>query len=280
MAAGESARAEVARVRRKIADLQRYADTFERGAIGEERTALALDELGSDWVVFHDLHWPGRRFASIDHVAIGPGGVFVIDSKNWSGDVQVKDGTLRQNGYNREKSLAGVADSSLALAGLLGPDAVHVHAVLCFVGQPQMRDSARDVLICSADNVVDMLTGFGAALSPEHVLEVATRLDGQVTPATRTERGYAPGPHQWVRRAPRVAPHPPPASPVRSVPRTPPRSRSLGVTRLVGFLVAAVLFVVLGIPVLATAGKLFAAVMVDAVAPEDTCEVVAASSSC
>jgi hypothetical protein len=39
-------------------------------------------------VVLHDLAVPGSR-ANLDHLAIGPGGVFVIDSKHYRGRLQL-----------------------------------------------------------------------------------------------------------------------------------------------------------------------------------------------
>lgn len=57
-----------------------------RGAEGECRTAVVLDSLTDDYVVFHDFHPRGRdggRISSnIDHIVVGPTGIFVIDSKN------------------------------------------------------------------------------------------------------------------------------------------------------------------------------------------------------
>jgi hypothetical protein len=38
-------------------------------------------------VVFHDLAVPGSP-ANVDHLVIGPTGVFVIDSKRWRGRVR------------------------------------------------------------------------------------------------------------------------------------------------------------------------------------------------
>ena len=109
MAAGESAR-EVARKRREKAErLAQVADAWDRGAAGEEATARALASLPPEWTVLHDVRWPGRRKANIDHVVIGPGGVFVIDSKYWSGTVSVAGDVLRQNGRSREKVVAAVA---------------------------------------------------------------------------------------------------------------------------------------------------------------------------
>src|SRR5215203_2761685 len=97
--AGESARAVASRHRPKAKTLMRMGGAYEGGALGEESTARALAALPElDWRVFNGGQWPGRPYANVDHVVVGPGGVFVIDSKAWSGDVAVADGMLRQNG--------------------------------------------------------------------------------------------------------------------------------------------------------------------------------------
>ena len=58
------------------------ARTWQRGAHGERHTARLLRRLHRDgFVVFHDLAVPGNTSANIDHLVIGPTGVFVIDSK-------------------------------------------------------------------------------------------------------------------------------------------------------------------------------------------------------
>jgi hypothetical protein len=58
---------------------------WRRGAHGERRTARLLERLTRDgYVVFHDLAVPGSP-ANVDHLVIGPSGVFVIDSKQWTG---------------------------------------------------------------------------------------------------------------------------------------------------------------------------------------------------
>jgi hypothetical protein len=65
------------------------AVAWRRGAAGERRTAQLLDPLEQHgWVVLHDLAVPHSQ-ANIDHVVIGPGGVFVIDSKQYRGRLQL-----------------------------------------------------------------------------------------------------------------------------------------------------------------------------------------------
>ncbi|MFC7725319.1 nuclease-related domain-containing protein [Nocardioides sp. GCM10028917] len=82
MSAGESAYDVARRQREQAARLERSAALWEQGAAGEVAVATALAALPAGWVVLHDLAWPGRQRANLDHVVIGPGGVFVVDAKN------------------------------------------------------------------------------------------------------------------------------------------------------------------------------------------------------
>lgn len=81
--AGESAE-EVARDRERPQWLRRNSAANPGEAGGGRGTAEVLESLPEPWVVLHDLRWPGRQRRSIDHVAIGPTGVFVIDPKSWA----------------------------------------------------------------------------------------------------------------------------------------------------------------------------------------------------
>jgi Nuclease-related domain len=65
------------------------AIAWRRGAAGERRTAALLKPLERHgWAVLHDLAVPGSQ-ANIDHLVIGPGGVFAIDSKQYRGRLQL-----------------------------------------------------------------------------------------------------------------------------------------------------------------------------------------------
>jgi hypothetical protein len=65
------------------------AIAWRRGAAGERRTARLLAALERHgWAVLHDLAVPGSQ-ANIDHLMIGPGGVFVIDAKQYRGRLQL-----------------------------------------------------------------------------------------------------------------------------------------------------------------------------------------------
>ncbi|MFC8502489.1 nuclease-related domain-containing protein [Pedococcus sp. NPDC057267] len=74
------------------------AAKWAAGADGERRVADELVNLREAWTVLHDrLIRPGRSESNLDHVVVGPGGLFLIDAKNWSGDVTAWDGGLYQH---------------------------------------------------------------------------------------------------------------------------------------------------------------------------------------
>jgi hypothetical protein len=68
-----------------------HVAAWKRGADGEAWVAERLAKLTADRsvVLLHDRRLAGAR-ANIDHLAIGPGGVTVIDAKNLTGTVRVE----------------------------------------------------------------------------------------------------------------------------------------------------------------------------------------------
>lgn len=70
-----------------------WIENWQLGAWGEQKTAKELSRLPESWVVLHDVR--AGRGGNIDHLVIGPGGVFVFDSKRWSGTVEVRGDEVR-----------------------------------------------------------------------------------------------------------------------------------------------------------------------------------------
>jgi hypothetical protein len=212
--AGQSASERARLTREKIQRLEQSADAWEAGAAGEQATGAVLSQLESaTWTVWHDVRWPGRARANIDHVVVGPPGVFVIDSKNWSGQLSVADGVLKQNGYCREAAVVGVAEAGLAVFQLI-PD-VPVHPVMCFVREESFTGWVRDVMLCSTNNLDVMLQTRPHVLSTDQVAELATRLNlslrvaGSSTRLTRRSRPARTGaatPAPRARRSSAVRP--------------------------------------------------------------------------
>jgi hypothetical protein len=90
------------------------------GARGERATAHRLRRLERHgYLVLHNLQVPGSR-ANLDHLAIGPAGVFVIDSKRYTGRVSLgPDGMLWYGRYPLAQQLATAVWATLRVAEAL-----------------------------------------------------------------------------------------------------------------------------------------------------------------
>ncbi|HET8616285.1 MAG TPA: nuclease-related domain-containing protein, partial [Actinomycetales bacterium] len=207
---------------------QLYA--WQRGLDGERRTGEVLSALERQgWVVLHDLHWPGRPFANIDHIAIGPGGVFVIDSKNWTGEVAVRDGVLRQNGHRRIDECEGAAASTAGVAAFLEPQHRSlVTAVLCLVDQPTPTMQPPQVCVVGLDDLEHHLVASALCLNDREIGRIGDYLrqllGGPKSPPMKTTAALAAaGTAPPEPRRPMARRHRPPGYRTRS--RRPGRTR-------------------------------------------------------
>ncbi len=73
----------------------RHVKSFFIGARGEERVSGILRTLPDSYHVFNDFAFGGSH---VDHVVVGPGGVFAIETKCWRGQVTVEDGHILLDG--------------------------------------------------------------------------------------------------------------------------------------------------------------------------------------
>jgi hypothetical protein len=159
------------------------ARTWQRGAAGERHTARLLRRLHRDgYVVFHDLAVPGNTSANVDHLVIGPTGVFVIDSKQWTGSVhQGADGLVWHNHYPLDRTLETVRWEAQAIGCLLGTRAA---ALLCVHGAHVQGGGvdAQGVAIVPAARLRDAL-GHDRVLSDADVELLATTAWASLRPA-------------------------------------------------------------------------------------------------
>jgi hypothetical protein len=117
-----------------------HETAWATGARGEEHVAAVLKaRLRPEAVVLHDRRVPRSR-ANIDHIAIAPSGVWVIDTKRYTGKVAVhaplfgkakltiagRDQTKLIDGLGKQVALVTEAMASI------DPDAP-VHGALCIV---------------------------------------------------------------------------------------------------------------------------------------------------
>jgi hypothetical protein len=120
------------------ASVRRWSRWFV-GRKGESKVTEALKSLSDEYVVLNDIVLPDCK-GNVDHLLIGPNGVFVIETKNYSGFVKCEEEQWFVNGH-RIRSLSKQAKrNSMAVRGCIaglfaGPKTrvPHVVPLLVFV---------------------------------------------------------------------------------------------------------------------------------------------------
>ena len=151
----------------------------DRGATGEEQVGALLDGLaGGEWCVIHDASL-GR--GNVDHILIGPAGVFTIETKSHPGPVRV--------GRMHGRTLGQAQAQRKAVERVIG---VSVEPLIVYsrawVDRPLTR--RKGVRVVPARMLPRYLDRGGAVLGPEEIETVHRRLEAALS--DYQARGRAP----------------------------------------------------------------------------------------
>lgn len=163
------------------------------GAIGERLVAARLAGLPDGWTVLHSLPL-GRGGADIDHLVVGPGGVFTIstklhvDASVWVAGRSVLVAGRRQAYTGRSASEARRVDR--IVAGVV-PDAPAVQPVVAVVGAKRLTVKAGPsaVTVLRAEQLRRWLRSRPVRLAPEQVARLVARFDDAATWQPTVEAG-------------------------------------------------------------------------------------------
>ncbi len=166
-----------------------------RGLAGERVVGAVLDELGAaGWRVLHDRRLPGS-VANIDHIAVGPGGIVVVDAKAYRGQAVIVGDELRVGGRRRVKELEAVLRYARTIAatvqaGMPQLSAVVAYPVMCFAGSVAlpMPVAVREVTLIEHDVLAPWFRSLPPFLPPQLVRQI-----GEVIEAAHPPRTGPPG---------------------------------------------------------------------------------------
>ena len=146
------------------------------GFVGERLVGEHLGCLGDTWRVLHAVPL-GRRGKDIDHLVLGPPGLFAINTKHPAGaritvkgrDACYLNGVWKPYLKDARRDARATRDHLLTVV----PAAVAVHAVVCTVGaQRTVATPADAVTVLDAEQLVPWLTGHRPVLDPTQVQDV------------------------------------------------------------------------------------------------------------
>ncbi len=179
MPAGDSAAAE-ARRQLALADAHAAAAAEARATaarysvadVTEKATAQALAPLAA--VGHHllaDRRWPGSRRAQVDLVVVGPGGVFIVDTKAWR-DVSIHGDRIHRGQEDVTDDVLALADLAYTTEGELADVGLapgEVHAVVVLAGRKGVDERVGPVRVVGEKDVLRLIASRGNRLTPGQV---------------------------------------------------------------------------------------------------------------
>lgn len=142
-----------------------------KGYQGEAQMGQALEKLPNGWRVFHDLDLGGEN---VDHLVVGPGGVFNLEVKNYSGKVIATPKGLWNNGKRQDKIVKQAWRQSHKLRELLG---VEVVPILVFVGDELEGNQVGKLMVMRPKLAVEYLQTLPKTWEYKEFLEVAQKAE-------------------------------------------------------------------------------------------------------
>jgi len=173
-----------------VMDRPQFIEAWRIGAAGERKTASRLAELeDGGFVILHDRRAPAYG-GNLDQVAIGPSGVWLIETKSLRGQVEMTGDSLIVAGQPRDKMIEQVYRQAtavqIALRDVLTPLGVTVAPLLCIhrARLPFLDRTIRGVTLVSGKALARTLRDAPVRLTADHVQVIADAAN-QVLPTAR-----------------------------------------------------------------------------------------------
>jgi hypothetical protein len=122
---------------------------------------------------------PGSN-ANVDHVVIGPPGVFVIDAKHYRGRIHLsRDGLLWHGGTFLAPTLSATRWEADKLQARIGAPDIAVVPIAAVLGAtvPFGQVTSMGVTVIPARRLVGVLRSLPPTLTPQRAREVATQIE-------------------------------------------------------------------------------------------------------
>lgn len=158
----------------------RRVESFFKGARGEEHVADLLAGLPAGYHVFHDFAVGGYH---VDHVVVGPPGIFSVETKSWRGPVTVEENEIIVNGHLPDRAPIGQAtreaaavQAALARAGWTTGE---VKPVVCFASDTfsDTRRAVGAVMVLNAEVAAGWIEAQPKVMSDGDVERIAKLME-------------------------------------------------------------------------------------------------------
>ena len=157
----------------------------KKGDRGEKRVADLLSlRLPDEYKVLNNIYLLKENgdTAQIDHIVVSPYGVFVIETKNYSGWIYIARGMWIENNYGKKtpfkvNPVEQNRGHIQALVRALGMSPSYFHSVVAFAGGCELKMEPRPEGVVYADKVTSYICSFGQrVIGADQVDEIVSRI--------------------------------------------------------------------------------------------------------
>lgn len=166
-----------------------HISAWATGADGEVRTARFLEPLHAEgFAILHDRRIPGGS-ANIDHIVIGPPGIFVVETKSLAGDLRIRGGAVYVSGHRKTAMIEEAKREALAVQVALALElealGLAVVPVVCVhrANLPWLGGGVDGVRIVSGRELVKRLRKAPIRLGPEEADRLVRAADQRLARA-------------------------------------------------------------------------------------------------
>lgn len=156
----------------------KIAQHYLKGSEGEGAVETELEKLPQGFFIFHDIS-TGR--GNVDHLVVGPTGIFTIETKRWKGSPKVKDGYLYVGGQSCYKPLNQAFAEAMAIRDYLIKKGFKpfVTPILCFSQRVArgFKEKIKGVWVLGLDQVISFIQSQPPSLPNSKLIQLREALE-------------------------------------------------------------------------------------------------------
>lgn len=162
--------------------------SYRAGIIGERKVTVTLSQaLNDDYSLFNDVTLTSIPYGNIDHIVVGPTGVFVIETKNHKGRISYYgdnwEGIRGQRPSSQVRINAMRVKKILNASESLRSEAYYVHGVVVFVNvhaELIERKPPDHVQILRIDELVSYITSEPRRFMAEEIAQIEMEIQSSI----------------------------------------------------------------------------------------------------
>ena len=141
----------------------RKLNNYLKGARGEEWVSNQLAFLDYNYSIFNGIKLENGKH-NFDHVVLSPFGIFLVETKNWSGKISFSNNRISiDNKYLKKSPIKQLKDDALELINYLNNNnlkSIPVKPILCFLESELDNPviNINGVIICSGESLIEVLS--------------------------------------------------------------------------------------------------------------------------